>query len=89
MRAMSIESQAIHQGGTRHAGADAKNQRIRENIDEQIEVMVVGVRGNKVRLGFRAPLDVSIQRKERASADYERPLWRMPTLMFTKAAIIS
>jgi carbon storage regulator len=42
-------------------------------IDDQIEVMVVAVRGNKVRLGFRAPLDVSIQRKERASAEHDRP----------------
>jgi len=34
-------------------------------IGPGIEVMVVGVRGNRVRLGFRAPADVSIQRKER------------------------
>jgi carbon storage regulator len=34
-------------------------------IDGGIEVMVVQVRGNRVRLGFRAPSDVSIQRKER------------------------
>lgn len=34
-------------------------------IDGKIEVMVVQVRGNRVRLGFRAPSDVSIQRKER------------------------
>lgn len=32
-----------------------------------IEVMVVQVRGNRVRLGFRAPSDVSIQRKERVA----------------------
>ncbi len=38
-------------------------------IDGEIEVMVVSVRGNKVRLGFRAPADVSIQRKERADHD--------------------
>jgi len=36
-------------------------------IDGTIEVMVVAVRGNRVRLGFRAPADVTIQRKERAS----------------------
>lgn len=35
-------------------------------IDGGIEVMVVAIRGNKVRLGFRAPAEVSIQRKERA-----------------------
>lgn len=35
-------------------------------IDGGIEVMVVAIRGNKVRLGFRAPSEVSIQRKERA-----------------------
>ncbi len=29
-----------------------------------IEVMVVQVRGNRVRLGFRAPADVAIQRRE-------------------------
>ena len=34
-------------------------------IGEGIEVMVVQVRGNRVRLGFRAPSDISIQRKER------------------------
>ena len=34
-------------------------------IDGDIEVMVVQVRGNRVRLGFRAPSDVSIQRRER------------------------
>jgi carbon storage regulator len=32
-----------------------------------IEVMVVQVRGNRVRLGFRAPANVSIQRRERAT----------------------
>ena len=35
-------------------------------ISGGIEVMVVRVRGNKVRLGFRAPSDVLIQRKERS-----------------------
>jgi len=35
-------------------------------IDGGIEIMVVQVRGNRVRLGFRAPTDVSIQRKERS-----------------------
>ena len=34
-------------------------------IDDQIEVMVVAVRGNKVKLVFRAPANVSIQRRER------------------------
>ncbi len=29
-----------------------------------IEVMVVQVRGNRVRLGFRAPANISIQRRE-------------------------
>lgn len=38
-------------------------------IDGDIEVMVVAVRGNKVRLGFRAPADVSIQRKERVTEE--------------------
>jgi carbon storage regulator len=52
-------------------------------IDGDIEVMVVSVRGSKVRLGFRAPANVSIQRKERleqlglveagAAADVSRP----------------
>jgi len=35
-------------------------------IDGGIEVMVVAVHGNKVRLGFRAPADVIIKRQERA-----------------------
>jgi len=33
-------------------------------IDGGIEIMVVAVRGNKVRLGFRAPAEVAIQRAE-------------------------
>jgi carbon storage regulator len=36
-------------------------------IDGDIEVMVVAVRGSKVRLGFRAPANISIQRKERVT----------------------
>jgi len=40
-------------------------------IDGGIEVMVVAVRGNRVRLGFRAPSDVSIQRKERLAGSAE------------------
>lgn len=42
-------------------------------IDDQIEVMVVAVRGNKVRLGFRAPADVSIRRKERTAVTLDEP----------------
>jgi carbon storage regulator CsrA len=38
-------------------------------IDGEIEIMVVAVRGNKVRLGFRAPADVVIQRSERVTDD--------------------
>jgi carbon storage regulator len=54
----------IHQGGTAMLVLTRKtNESI--YIDGGIEVMVVQVRGNRVRLGFRAPSDVSIQRKER------------------------
>ena len=42
-------------------------------IDGSIEVMVVAVRGNRVRLGFRAPADVTIQRKERAGGAESQP----------------
>ena len=42
-------------------------------IGPGIEVMVVGVRGNRVRLGFRAPADVSIQRKERLTRGESQP----------------
>jgi len=42
-------------------------------IDGGIEVMVVQVRGNRVRLGFRAPADVSIQRKERLPVADDSP----------------
>jgi carbon storage regulator CsrA len=42
-------------------------------IDGGIEIMVVQVRGNRVRLGFRAPTDVSIQRKERSVASVDAP----------------
>jgi carbon storage regulator len=41
-------------------------------IDGGIEIMVVAVRGNKVRLGFRAPAEVAIQRSERVSDDDDR-----------------
>ncbi len=41
-------------------------------IDGGIEVMVVAVHGNKVRLGFRAPADVAIQRSECATDGAER-----------------
>ena len=41
-------------------------------IDGGIEIMVVAVRGNKVRLGFRAPDDVLIQRSERATDEEHR-----------------
>ena len=40
-------------------------------IDGGIEVMVVAVHGNKVRLGFRAPADVAIQRTERVTRSFE------------------
>ena len=33
-------------------------------IADDIEVVIVEVRGNRVRLGFRAPASVSIQRTE-------------------------
>jgi carbon storage regulator len=38
-----------------------------------IEVMVVQVRGNRVRLGFRAPADVAIQRRECVGSPAGRP----------------
>jgi carbon storage regulator CsrA len=37
-------------------------------IDDDIEIVIVEVRGKRVRLGFRAPQGVSIQRKERLTA---------------------
>lgn len=37
-------------------------------IGENIEVMVLGVSGDKVRLGFTAPRDVEVYRKEVAEA---------------------
>ena len=42
-------------------------------ISGGIEVMVVRVRGNKVRLGFRAPSNVLIQRKERSPGSVAGP----------------
>lgn len=33
-------------------------------IGDEIEVMIVQVRGDKVRLGIRAPLEVPVRRKE-------------------------
>lgn len=37
-------------------------------IDGGIEIVVVEIRGDKVRLGFNAPRDVSVHRKEVADA---------------------
>ncbi|MBI1914142.1 MAG: carbon storage regulator [Planctomycetes bacterium] len=36
-------------------------------IGDNIRVTVVAIRGNSVRLGFTAPVDVLIQREERCS----------------------
>ncbi len=33
-------------------------------IDDHIQIVVVDIRGDKVRLGFEAPRDVSIHRRE-------------------------
>jgi carbon storage regulator len=33
-------------------------------IDDQIEIMIVEVRGDKVRIGITAPRDIVIQRSE-------------------------
>lgn len=33
-------------------------------IDNKIEVCIVGVRGDKVSLGIKAPRDISVHRKE-------------------------
>ena len=41
-------------------------------IDGEIEVMVVAVKGNKVRLEFHAPAKVAIRRSERVSGDIDR-----------------
>ena len=37
-----------------------------------IEVVIVAVHGNRVRLGFRAPADVAIQRTERVTGEDDR-----------------
>src|SRR5579862_2688686 len=55
-------------------------------INGDIEVMVVGVRGNKVRLGFRAPAAVSIQRKERAVGGDAAPRGAASPLRFVEHA---
>lgn len=33
-------------------------------IGEDIEVLVLGVKGNQVRLGFKAPKDMAVHRQE-------------------------
>lgn len=56
-------------------------------IDGGIEIMVVAVHGNKVRLGFRAPDDVVIQRSERVTDDV--PMRRLrPHVEFSAPALI-
>jgi carbon storage regulator CsrA len=47
-------------------------------IDGAIEVMVVQVRGNRVRLGFRAPSNISIQRRERLPQTDDSPAAIVP-----------
>lgn len=58
-------------------------------LGEDIEVVVVGIEGNQVRLGFQAPASVVIHRKElyeriqranrEALADKESPLPKLPS----------
>ncbi len=43
-----------------------KNQRIR--IGDSIELVVVEIRGDKVRLGIEAPRDIAVNREEVARA---------------------
>ena len=43
-----------------------KNQRI--EIGQNVSLIVVEIRGDKVRLGFEAPLEVDIHRQEVAEA---------------------
>ncbi len=40
-------------------------------IDGEIRVSIVRVRGNRVRLGIQAPLDVSIRRQDSTAAAEE------------------
>lgn len=47
-------------------------------IGEDIEVMVVDIRGDKVRLGIKAPADVPVHRREvKQRIDQEEILERM------------
>jgi carbon storage regulator len=46
-------------------------------IDGEIRVSIVRVRGNRVRLGIQAPLDVSIRRQDSA-ATAEEPTAKSP-----------
>ena len=59
-------------------------------INENVEVVVLGIQGNKVRLGIEAPKDVSILRREviveinqhnSANSDLlktSKPVWNKP-----------
>ncbi|MDR0335713.1 MAG: carbon storage regulator CsrA [Planctomycetaceae bacterium] len=42
-------------------------------INDNITIVVVEIRGNKVRLGIEAPKDISIHRKEIYDAIHETP----------------
>jgi len=51
-------------------------------IDNEIEVVVLGVRGDRVRIGIKAPIDVSIHRDElyqrlKANDELERTATRL------------
>jgi carbon storage regulator len=42
-------------------------------IDDQIIVKVVEIKGNQIRLGFEAPLSVTIKRAELAGLENDSP----------------
>ena len=50
-------------------------------IDGHIEVSVIQVRGNRVRIGIKAPDNVSIERSEIAPALNERERLTLQTLL--------
>jgi len=45
-------------------------------IGENVEVRIVNVRGNKVRLGISAPKYIPVHRKEVYEAIYRKKTWK-------------
>ena len=60
------EPQAGNQTNSKPAGVQVVSRKIDESImiGDDIEIMIVDIRGDSVRLGFRVPKELTVYRKE-------------------------